>query len=681
MKTKKIFCMLMTCALMLSMMPTAAFAADSSGGGTTSTVTAPSDVWSNHTATAFAGGSGTKTDPYQIATAEQLALLADDVNSGIVGKTHANEYFQLTKNIDLSAHRCIPIGQHYTENGNDYSHSFSGYFDGNGKTISGMYVAEERENYSAGFFGSFGGYEIKKLTIENGYVKGKGRTGILVGNATLGYGMNKKISECSVSGEVENTEAVSGGMIGYNSYGTYQDCTAEVAVNGAGKAGGFVGEDYSGSYKDCKAKGNVNGAWSVGGFAGVLFFGSNVKNCAAHGKVTASDWNAGGFAGYIENNVSISNCTAFSDVESTMNSDTHSPKVGGFAGTIDSIGNNDIPGVKCTVQNCHASGKIKAESDDYKAGGFVGNILNDLNDKNKAADIANCSFDAAKNEGLKAVGGNTASASEHTGVQPATTQEALSKICSDYYGSHDIQKIDAKEATTTEAGWAEHYECKRCKQWFTDAAGNKPTETVLIPKKQVYSGGGYIPTVQKPEIIVGEGGQTELSKDGTTLIIKPDDRKEVASVKLNGKDLGKVTEIKNLKTGDKVEITYQDKQEAKPSKAELDKQIKEKTASLKIASSSQRTKNGNIRIHINAKIQAIQDAGYTVKYQFYRSTKKSSGYRSQLTKKTSTYTNTTGEAGTMYYYKVKVLVYDQNGKLVAQTKLQQCNYANRRWLA
>ena len=171
MKTKKIFCMLMTCALMLSMMPTAAFAADSSGGGTTSTVTAPSVVWSNHTATACAGGSVTNTDPYHIATAEQLALLADDVNSGIVGKTHANEYFQLTKNIDLSAHRWIPIGQHYTENGNDYSHSFSGYFDGNGKTISGMYVAEERENYSAGFFGSFGGYEIKKLKIENGYVK------------------------------------------------------------------------------------------------------------------------------------------------------------------------------------------------------------------------------------------------------------------------------------------------------------------------------------------------------------------------------------------------------------------------------------------------------------------------------------------------------------------------------
>ena len=640
-------------------------------------MTAPSGVWSDYKANTFAGGTGTKDDPYQIATAEQLALLAADVNSGIPDKTHVNKYFQLTADIDLSAHRWIPIGQ-----GTQFAsfHAFCGYFDGNGKTISGMYVDESSEKYSAGLFGNFTSGLLKNLAIINAFVRTESKkekdkpntsdaAGILIGSAVREYNATITVQHCYVSGTVESSTARTGGLMGYNSYGSYQDCTAEVAVNGAGKAGGFVGEDYSGSYKDCEAKGNVNGAWTVGGFAGVLFFGSNVQNCAAYGKVTASDWNAGGFAGYIEHNVSISNCTAFSDVESTVNG--WEPKVGGFAGMIDSTNG------KCAVKNCHASGKITAASADFKAGGFIGNIENN---ENNVADIAACSFDAAKNTGLKAVGGK--SALEQTGVQAATTtQEALSKICSDYYGSHDIQKIAAKEATTTEAGWAEHYECERCKQWFTDADGKNPTETVLIPKKQVYSGGGYIPTVQKPEIIVGEGGQTELSKDGTTLIIKPDDRKEVASVKLNGKDLGKVTEIKNLKTGDKVEITYQDKQEAKPSKAELDKQIKEKTANLKIAASSKRTKNGNIRIHINAKIQAIQDAGYTVKYQFYRSTKKSSGYRSQLTKKTSTYTNTTGQDGTMYYYKVKVLVYDQNGKLVAQTKLQQCNYANRRWSA
>lgn len=612
-------------------------------------MTAPSDVWSNHTATAFAGGSGTKTDPYQIATAEQLALLAADVNTGVPTKTHVNEYFQLTADIDLSAHRWIPIGQ-----GTQFGsfHAFCGYFDGNGKTISGMYVDERIEKYSAGLFGNFTGGLLKNLAITNAFVRTEsqadsanaGRSdsaGILIGSAVRGSGATITVQHCYVSGTVESKSARTGGLMGYNSYGSYQECTAEVVVNGAGKAGGFVGEDFNGNYNTCEAKGNVSGTWSIGGFAG-----------------------------YIEKNVSISKCTAFSDVESTMNSATNSPKVGGFAGTIYSTNG------KCAVKNCHASGKITAASTDFKAGGFIGNIENN---ENNVADIADCSFDAAKNEGLKAVGGN--SASEQTGVQAATTQEALSKICSDYYGSHKIQKIAAQEATTTEAGWAEHYECERCKQWFKDADGKNSIETVLIPKKQVYSGGGYIPTVQKPEIIVGEGGQTELSKDGTTLIIKPDDRKEVASVKLNGKDLGKVTEIKNLKTGDKVEIAYQDKPEAKPSKAELDKQIKEKTANLKIAASSKRTKNGNIRIHINAKIQAIQDAGYTVKYQFYRSTKKSSGYRSQLTKKTSTYTNTTGQDGTMYYYKVKVLVYDQNGKLVAQTKLQQCNYANRRWSA
>lgn len=43
-------------------------------------------VWTDYAASAFDGGSGTKDDPYKIATAEQLALLASDVNSGIATK-------------------------------------------------------------------------------------------------------------------------------------------------------------------------------------------------------------------------------------------------------------------------------------------------------------------------------------------------------------------------------------------------------------------------------------------------------------------------------------------------------------------------------------------------------------------------------------------------------------------
>ena len=70
--------------------------------------------------------------------------------------------------------------------------------------------------------------------------------------------------------------------------------------------------------------------------------------------------------------------------------------------------------------------------------------------------------------------------------------------------------------------------------------------------------------------------------------------------------------------------------------------------------------------------------GYTVKYKYYRSVKKSSKYTAKLTKKNSTYINTKGRKGTKYYYKAKVLVYD--GKtLIAQTALKQCGYGVMTW--
>ena len=70
--------------------------------------------------------------------------------------------------------------------------------------------------------------------------------------------------------------------------------------------------------------------------------------------------------------------------------------------------------------------------------------------------------------------------------------------------------------------------------------------------------------------------------------------------------------------------------------------------------------------------------GYTVKYKFYRSTKKASEYKAVKTKDTDTYINTVGKKGTKYYYKAKVLVYDGN-KLIAQTELKQCSYGVRTW--
>ena len=62
-----------------------------------------------------------------------------------------------------------------------------------------------------------------------------------------------------------------------------------------------------------------------------------------------------------------------------------------------------------------------------------------------------------------------------------------------------------------------------------------------------------------------------------------------------------------------------------------------------------------------------------------RDMRKAASYKSAVTKKTASYTNTSGNKGTKHFYKVQVRVYDENGKLVAKTALKQCKYASRTW--
>ena len=448
---KRVVYVLLCFMLCMASIPAAVFA-DSE------TPAVPATKWSDNAATAFAGGSGTEADPYQIETPEQLAKLAADINKGIPELDHSKEYFKLTKDIDLSAHKWIPIGSGSV---NESFHAFSGYFDGNDKTITGMYVDESTEKYSAGLFGNFSGYEIKNLKIKDAYVKtssdvneqsgNRDAAGILIGSAAQGYSMTTSVKDCSVSGIVESGSARTGGLAGYNSYGTYENCTADVKVKGAGIAGGFVGEDFKGTYKNCTAEGNVSGSWSVGGFAGILFFESKADHCAAQGKVTASDWNVGGFAGYVEEGVTISNCVAAGDVESTV--DGWDPKVGGFAGTVDGHSKAN------TVSNSHAAGKVTSASKDIKAGGFAGALIETNN-------FASCSFDVEKNAALKAAGGNEAA--EIEGVEAASTQKVKANVCRDYYGKHELKEVPGKDAKCLEDGVETYWMCDNCGSMYSD---------------------------------------------------------------------------------------------------------------------------------------------------------------------------------------------------------------------
>lgn len=207
--------------------------------------------------------------------------------------------------------------------------------------------------------------------------------------------------------------------------------------------------------------------------------------------------------------------------------------------------------------------------------------------------------------------------------------------------------------------------------------------TVTVTKK---SSGSHYKPVQKPVIEAGDGCKTELGSDGTKVTITVEEGYELVDVLVNGISKGKVTELTGLKTGDKVEI----KTEKIPEKLEP-QAVKDLVKELKLVARSERLSNGNVRIKVT-KITDINDNpvdlneleknGYTVKFKYYRSVKKSAGYDTRLEKDAdiNSYINNFGDKGTKYYYKVKVMVYDADGNLVAQSSLNQCKYAMRVWI-
>ena len=404
-------------------------------------------VWTDYAASSFDGGSGTKDDPYKIATAEQLALLASDVNSGIADKTHANDYFVLTSNIDLSGHRWIPIG--FQISSSRHYKSFSGFFDGNGKKIIGLYVDERGNDRSAGLFGVVSAVSneptFKDIIIENATVYAGNSTdssdfsyggGVLAGMITVLGGSNVDyiaIKNCTVSGTV-NSNMYAGGLVGDASYALITNCVADVKVTGLATSGGFVGNAFASEFTNCIAYKNVSGGWSTGGFAGILYYNSTINRCAAYGDVRATNWNVGGFVGYTEEGIKISNSFCMGKVESNVTD--WQPKAGGFMGTSNGA----------DITSCQAGGEVVGTHETIESGGFIGYYINGT--------TTNCCYDSQKNPDIPISGEGTGD----FGISGKDTLGVAAEICVNYYGGHIMgdYKLDEKDPT--------HHErtCERC---------------------------------------------------------------------------------------------------------------------------------------------------------------------------------------------------------------------------
>ena len=422
----------------------------------------PEGVWTDFAASSFAGGTGTEADPYQIASAEQLAKLSKDVGEGT---SYQGNYFILTADIDLSAYRWVPIGLYkWMSDGTTINKSFQGFLDGNYKTISGMFVDETTDHYCGGLFGKINiqtdgsSVGVKNLTITGAtvYVDETGLeqcSGAILAGHVLGSSTQSVVFEnITVSGSVHVTPTNGnndiGGMLGLAGWVKATNCHAEnVSISGGSNSGGFVGNDGGSVYENCTASGTIDGTWALGGFVGYSSSAvyqsadgeSTYTKCAADVDVSGNDWRLGGFVGFAENG-EFNNCVAYGNVDSSV--DGWEPKVGGFMGECGSA----------IATNCHAAGTVTSASSDYKAGGFVGIF--------SGGTLTDCSFDIEKNPTLNAAGEGDLQGDGVTGEDSSTI---LANICEDYYGGHQCSTewtVDT-EATCTTSGSKSHH-CERC---------------------------------------------------------------------------------------------------------------------------------------------------------------------------------------------------------------------------
>ena len=386
---KKILSLLVTMGLAASLVPVSVFA-----DGT--------EVWDGSVAESFAGGKGTKDDPYQIATGSQLAYFAERVNAGEYGEKYADTYFELTEDIDLGGKEWTPIGYTVADlimGGHEYC-VFSGNFDGKGYTIKNLTIGTETSPYSGDVCGLFGATSgtIEDVVLENvsiNYIgeKYSSAYSFRMGGALVGYSMGD-IVNCTVTG-LDMKAGSDGSYVALNSIGGLvgiQDGGTTVShsrVSGKieestkkGNVGGFVGTLAKGSSaKYCGADVSVEVTGSgrgiaVGGFVGigngVTIDETLIENCYATGNITGAEY-AGGFVGNISG-LNISNCYAKGNVSNGF--------VGAsFMGT--DAASNDYYG---TVKNCYATGLVSDISSFAYA--FA------MQDTMKRSTIQNCYYNA-----------------------------------------------------------------------------------------------------------------------------------------------------------------------------------------------------------------------------------------------------------------------------------------------
>lgn len=332
----------------------------------------------------FAGGSGTAEDPWQIATAEQLDRVRDDLKA----------HYILTEDIDLSGYEnWIPIGafQSLSDAPEDAEvphpdFAFTGTFDGAGHTISNLTVSCEAP-MGAGLFGCASGTESGAASIGHFTLKDVNVSGFyLVGGAVGLQFMSCSVTDIHLVGENHLTGMQGiGGIVG-TGFDLISDCsaTADITVSGddGACAGLIAGGTTMSSIKNCEVTGGSitadgNATWGFGALCGAPWGAPEITDCKVSGTViTVNGENnrlVGGLVGFGGSYdptapAQISGCTV-EDVSIIVSETTDS--VGGLIGAGKEMMEGSDVMSSFVISGCSVSGTIEG------GGNNVGEVVGD----------------------------------------------------------------------------------------------------------------------------------------------------------------------------------------------------------------------------------------------------------------------------------------------------------------
>jgi hypothetical protein len=309
----------------------------------------------------FSGsGSGTENDPYLILNPIHLNQLRNFLNTEGV-------YFKMMANVDLSEYlEDESPSQGWQPVGSSSSSAFKGILDGNGKTISGLWVNRSSNDY-VGLFGYTSKATVKNLTIVANTIAGKENVG-----GISGYSDYSIFSGVSFSGKIQGSSNVGGAIGGSGQNLTMTDVSVTTEISATSDyVGGLVGKNEAGNnfsilgchVNNSTISGNNYVGGACGGNVGYHSDTNSISSSYIYADVTGKE-RVGGICGFSESNVhtvNLNNCGYVGNVNGTT-------YVGGLIGF---ISKGYVGWRKSDTQdNCFAIGSVSSLGD--YAGGLIG---------------------------------------------------------------------------------------------------------------------------------------------------------------------------------------------------------------------------------------------------------------------------------------------------------------------